>query len=198
MCGEKTFEHLLEKAEKGSPPHVRGKVRLPLGFVLFLKDHPRMCGEKCVPKRWTTCGRGSPPHVRGKENFRSEKLDSDRITPACAGKSFTCGRCSSICQDHPRMCGEKLIPTVLSARTMGSPPHVRGKAYFPAREAWKGWITPACAGKSRCRSRTSPDRWDHPRMCGEKHQVKTTLQGGTGLPPHVRGKGCFSYEAPGD
>ena len=70
MCGEKYVQHLLQVCHLGSPPHVRGKVKLvpergvTLGITpacagksvslnvltLVFRDHPRMCGEKaCWP-----------------------------------------------------------------------------------------------------------------------------------------------------
>ena len=111
-------------------------------------DHPRMCGEKptlrcpCLPYR------GSPPRMRGKgivNVFVSEKL---RITPACAGKSWSNALPCSRREDHPRMCGEKLAVAHLNRQGVG--------------------ITPACAGKS-ARSFAGVWPWrDHPRMCGEK------------------------------
>ena len=86
MCGEKTFEHLLEKAEKGSPPHVRGKGGDLSGRVspdritpacagkrgrgtapdLTDRDHPRACGEKIRGQPVRVTDRGSPPAHAGK------------------------------------------------------------------------------------------------------------------------------------
>ena len=148
MCGEKGGRRDQHQPELGSPPRMRGKGHRDgqagvLGGITPVYagkrspdlparpsgwDHPRMCGEKptlrcpCLPYR------GSPPRMRGKgivNVFVSEKL---RITPACAGKSWSnalpCSRredhpphvrgkaCRrspqpSGCGDHPRMCGEK-------------------------------------------------------------------------------------------
>ena len=52
-------------------------------------------------------------------------------------------------------------------------------------------ITPACAGKSNLISLFSLPNQDHPRMCGEKFNIKS--KGGViiGSPPHVRGKELF-------
>ena len=66
MCGEKKVMRGAKDKRMGSPPHVRGKVRLALPYFLFTgitpacagkrckagnqnhdaEDHPRMCGEK--------------------------------------------------------------------------------------------------------------------------------------------------------
>ena len=127
MCGEKTFEHLLEKAEKGSPPRVRGKGCVLAGRVgaqgitpacagksgfnshpyPVSWDHPRMCGEKGITFRNAMPYEGSPPHVRGK-------------VPIFPG--YICDQ-----KDHPRMCGEKAFSHSSGDGSKGSPPHVRGK-----------------------------------------------------------------------
>ena len=111
-------------------------------------DHPRMCGEKptlrcpCLPYR------GSPPRMRGKgivNVFVSEKL---RITPACAGKSWSNALPCSRREDHPRMCGEKGSARRALPLVAGSPPHVRGKDFKTSQQTRSMRITPACAGKS--------------------------------------------------
>ena len=66
------------------------------------------------------------------------------------------------------MCGEKKFGSNAARATMGSPPHVRGKAY------------PALRGFS--------EKWDHPRMCGEKMDGVKKGNLALGSPPHVRGK----------
>ena len=66
-----------------------------------------MCGEKTVLFLSGFPVLGSPPHVRGKEEYLQETESIDRITPACAGKSFVLSPYSPAMKDHPRMCGEK-------------------------------------------------------------------------------------------
>ena len=86
------------------------------------------------------------------------------------------------------MCGEKRDRAGAGVSDLGSPPRVRGKGQ--ALENVKSWdrITPACAGKRRCRRGKSSQYWDHPRVCGEKGvfiQNETLI---SGSPPRVRGK----------
>ena len=66
--------------------------------------------------------------MRGKDISDMEKRNGRRITPAHAGKR--CGEkfSSSLNQDHPRTCGEKLYMAIRSRGKKGSPPHMRGKA----------------------------------------------------------------------
>ena len=107
-----------------------------------------MCGEKRFVNNYDVFGVG--------------------ITPACAGKSALALLQSGQLQDHPRMCGEKRPETLLRSTSMGSPPHVRGKALRVSVAASTARITPACAGKRPIFSKKEGARGDHPRMCGEK------------------------------
>ena len=86
MCGEKLYDLTALVTDKGSPPHVRGKVHRahfferPDGITPacagkscnrrwnppYCKDHPRMCGEKSLRFLRPEALPGSPPHVRGK------------------------------------------------------------------------------------------------------------------------------------
>ena len=86
--------------------------------------------------------------MRGKGKLALIHADPDGITPAYAGKSFTWVPLPFFAEDHPRLCGEKLvraIPDILRKR-----------------------ITPAYAGKSKCIAFVQTCRKDHPRLCGEK------------------------------
>ena len=126
--------------------------------------------------------------MRGKEVGLVEGLPPDGITPACAGKSHTLCQKHPHFRDHPRMCGEKASSKSQRACSMGSPPHVRGKDICVFVGVDCRGITPACAGKRRkSQPRTLPG-WDHPRMCGEKENVKNACRGHLGSPPRMRGK----------
>ena len=111
---------------------------------------------------------GSPPRMRGKVAAAVPALFLRGITPAYAGKSEKQMPFLPPYQDHPRVCGEKRMPDGGTQNHQGSPPRMRGKGVVHVFVPEKFGITPAYAGKSHCRSRTSPDRWDHPRVCGEK------------------------------
>ena len=214
VCGEK--RELLQgvKAQKGSPPRVRGKVMyLPpktsssgitpacagkRGKIKCKKlaqwDHPRVCGEKTGCCRKAIRSRGSPPRVRGKAPQDIDHAQRIRITPACAGKSWTVSAYKDAYRDHPRVCGEKAaLKDPIPAR-LGSPPRVRGKVLAALMPENRVGITPACAGKrgsQHCKQQ--PDR-DHPRVCGEKVGGISARSCCTGSPPRVRGK-VFKYVA---
>ena len=131
-------------------------------------DHPRVCGEKTRYQNLKTTIQGSPPRVRGKAGPAAAPCPALRITPACAGKRMFFFACSFFFWDHPRVCGEKLLPRAVLGPASG--------------------ITPACAGKSpTAKQRGIPGR-DHPRVCGEKLHLLLCVNRRYGSPPRVRGK----------
>ena len=107
-CGEKMSLVFYKLTRWGSPPRMRGKVRLKTCdvptmwitpahagkslldcFYHFLRqDHPRACGEKAAASRFSRLVSGSPPRMRGKVRHRWAKKQKPGITPAHAGKSL--------------------------------------------------------------------------------------------------------------
>ena len=152
VCGEKVVPLVWTTCDMGSPPRVRGKVRLALphffrvgitpacaGKSKFRKpssaeaeDHPRVCGEK------------SPQN--------SFQCSHTRITPACAGKRKDWRGHTHKAEDHPRVCGEKNPCSSKDFVKLGSPPRVRGKVLNAPIISANARITPACAGKRLKRS----------------------------------------------
>ena len=126
MCGKDRSSWYSVRLTLGSPPHVRerrsastpqkqksritpacaGKTCLGVERRLQDGDHPRMCG-KDISSKWSACRwLGSPPHVRERHTENTDKTQRDRITPACAGKTFVMCRHLLNAWDHPRMCGK--------------------------------------------------------------------------------------------
>ena len=130
VCGEKLVQFVHFRCPKGSPPRVRGKDpdaergcerggitpacagkrSARSAACLAGKDHPRVCGEKLHSLSPQLCVHGSPPRVRGKAAAARAGLVAVGITPACAGKSSTLTKFCPAIQDHPRVCGEKVLP----------------------------------------------------------------------------------------
>ena len=71
-----------------------------------------------------------------------------RITPAYAGKSYFHEHSPHKNQDHPRLCGEKLLIQRVLLCFPGSPPPMRGKGNTGDTYTRQFGITPAYAGKS--------------------------------------------------
>ena len=172
----------------GITPAYAGKRPRCAVISAFPRDHPRICGEKPTEDDAAALPLGSPPHMRGKVIVRAAGGPCPGITPAYAGKSQWAGGLVVSIGDHPRICGEKRGAPVSLIRSAGSPPHMRGKGSFFNVLNCVIRITPAYAGKSTKSRSVTRWRWDHPRICGEKHlwHEKDSLPPGS--PPHMRGK----------
>ena len=188
LCGEKSSVEYPARCEEGSPPPMRGKVRVGEAYSRAYRitpayagkssivspssavdwDHPRLCGEKENNYRLIVSVKGSPPPMRGKACHKRKFRRGIRITPAYAGKSryFVSGRRDR--RDHPRLCGEKLNRLEPLFCTQGSPPPMRGKATVVVLVSTPKGITPAYAGKSFRKTAVRHAIKDHPRLCGEK------------------------------
>ena len=147
VCGEKISGTTLITTQQGSPPRMRGKAPslrerlhwhritpayagksgISPGFLLSYRDHPRVCGEKAFVRSCCASRTGSPPRMRGKVCTYSATEHGYGITPAYAGKSRPDPEPDAGTGDHPRVCGEKLIPPLLGFGFTGSPPRMRGK-----------------------------------------------------------------------
>ena len=86
------------------------------------------------------------------------------------------------------MCGEKARQGSGLNLRLGSPPRVRGKDSVLTFIERGGRITPACAGKSALSAGSCPCSRDHPRVCGEKNNLRQAFAVQQGSPPRVRGK----------
>ena len=130
-------------------PAYAGKRRSHTTRTLAARDHPRVCGEKCNLSCKCNHRRGSPPRMRGKVPYPQRGPDVTRITPAYAGKSFVHYVVDTVVEDHPRVCGEKMLTGDTTDEETGSPPRMRGKAFL--RQCRNGCIgiTPAYAGKRK-------------------------------------------------
>ena len=131
---------------------------------------------------------GSPPRVRGEGICLDRHRPRLRITPACAGRSVKHHGQIFVCQDHPRVCGEKRGSTSCLVTTPGSPPRVRGEDTSQSVVKARNRITPACAGRRGYIPVGSAITRDHPRVCGEKRSLVFPRLSTGGSPPRVRGE----------
>ena len=91
-------------------------------------------------------------------------------------------------QDHPRVCGEKVLFGSYNRSPQGSPPRARGKALPDRGHPLSRGITPAYAGKRAGPPWRQCLSWDHPRVRGEKGRGVYTMNNWLGSPPRTRGK----------
>ena len=195
LCRVKPLRHYLrgfliaawagDKIAEFSFPEI--SFHFPLRPWFFFVS-PAYAGKSHSYLNSTFLNLGSPPCMRGKEGAVLVQLCKDRITPACAGKRTRPQLYAIASKDHPRVCGEKKVMRGAKDKRMGSPPHVRGKAFLLTPAMVLSRITPACAGKSWSNALPCSRREDHPRVCGEKFFAAYGAMPLSGSPPRMRGK----------
>ena len=126
--------------------------------------------------------------MRGKVTTMLANIDTVRITPAYAGKSYNGITVQGDTKDHPRLCGEKFVHSQKHSTVIGSPPPMRGKGSFTSIFFIINRITPAYAGKRSSRCSAMHRTRDHPRLCGEKLYPVSPFGCRSGSPPPMRGK----------
>ena len=184
----KALPVLLDSPQPWITPAHAGKRKSCEAAKINAWDHPRTCGEKLIGRARHVFLPGSPPHMRGKESHAWWQRQANGITPAHAGKRYADGLPQLVDRDHPRTCGEKLLPAPPPALLLGSPPHMRGKVPPPRYSGTCTGITPAHAGKSIYVYLHWNGNKDHPRTCGEKQRRRSRKKSRRGSPPHMRGK----------
>ena len=156
-------------------------------------DHPRVCGENAAGTARGIQSSGSPPRVRGKLIRQKAWGATDRITPACAGKTDNSGIFLTRVRDHPRACGENAAHSRTKKRWRGSPPRMRGKPVISQIDSRPPPITPAHAGKTLSSRHLCREHRDHPRACGENRRHKPENRSYLGSPPRMRGKPVLPF-----
>ena len=177
----KHFRHRITPADAG-------KTYLTASLVPSSRDHPRGCGENERAAERRQGHTGSPPRMRGKLSVKPEKAVSRGITPADAGKTFRQFLSAIRPTDHPRGCGENLLPKPLRLISTGSPPRMRGKPTNKINNIVFHGITPADAGKTFPYRPLYGSITHHPRGCGENIRTLPSNASSKGSPPRMRGK----------
>jgi len=106
LCGEHISCSIMIWVKLRITPACAGSTYKPLCCPSHKWDHPRLCGEHSSLISRMRCGYGSPPPVRGALPHTYDTRFNHRITPACAGSTFSRRTEEQINKDHPRLCGE--------------------------------------------------------------------------------------------
>ncbi len=130
---------------------------------------------------------GSSPRMRGTHMFGIGGAGDKGIIPAYAGNTCPAIRKHSPTRDHPRVCGEHALSTVLSTSSAGSSPRMRGTPTCADYEIpWRG-IIPAYAGNTQDSGILRRFSRDHPRVCGEHLWLSQCAALRAGSSPRMRG-----------
>ena len=176
-----------ERLAVGIIPAYAGSTSSSTATIWSGRDHPRVCGEHrfSLSERRPTAG--SSPRMRGARLLgeRPERLAG--IIPAYAGSTWPRGSCPYRPRDHPRVCGEHVMPSWAPSASAGSSPRMRGaRRNRNGIQATEG-IIPAYAGSTTCTWPARLSSWDHPRVCGEHVTNRSAYGAIVGSSPRMRG-----------
>ena len=206
-CGEHYLRTLISSTSTGSSPRMRGTRRSPDIRVLptriipahagntietvelwkYARDHPRACGEHEVCHLVAPISRGSSPRMRGTPFVIMSKTGVLGIIPAHAGNTRHGRGYCRLWGDHPRACGEHDLMVIQALEPLGSSPRMRGTPNDVATDKVIAGIIPAHAGNT---IRPNQSQWccrDHPRACGEHHDIPARRHRLQGSSPRMRG-----------
>ena len=171
----------------GIIPAYAGNTTTPLSSHVFDRDHPRVCGEHILDDSSAYILMGSSPRMRGTRRLPAVRRRRHGIIPAYAGNTSPLTKRTVRARDHPRVCGEHLVRTVIFAVKAGSSPRMRGTLHdWPIHVVVEG-IIPAYAGNTPRPRSKSPLPRDHPRVCGEHSMYPSILRDEWGSSPRMRG-----------
>ncbi len=171
----------------GSPPLTRG-AHDAIGILSAAsRITPAHAGSTHSCRMRSTLIEGSPPLTRGALPDRGQHLVVVGITPAHAGSTRPSSMTPGMSRDHPRSRGEHVVPVLLVAGAVGSPPLTRGALSSQVSTPRTIRITPAHAGSTLPAVPGAFSSRDHPRSRGEHSSPPRDLQLTGGSPPLTRG-----------
>ena len=114
--------------------------------------------------------------------------NSERFTPAYAGKIRLTDTETAADWVHPRIRGEDGGGNARARGAGGSPPHTRGRSSAWRANSTMRRFTPAYAGKIKQPAFCLRSGSVHPRIRGEDSIPFKRLLSSCGSPPHTRGR----------
>ncbi len=206
-CGEQTSWRHRGAMPQGPSPRVRGAGgaarrtqrlggTIPAGAgsrsgrytaVYPVRDHPRGCGEQALREIGAVTAEGPSPRVWGAAVLVLAERHVLGTIPAGAGSSDGWYVTTHRARDHPRGCGEQIVPYSWRLGEAGPSPRVRGAVPCRRRPCRRSGTIPAGAGSSAGVRHGLGHVGDHPRGCGEQAQRLAGLDGVQGPSPRVRG-----------
>ena len=175
----------------GIIPAYAGNTSNSLSARRSVGDHPRVCGEHDPPVNGSDSFVGSSPRMRGTRIPGVLRSRRSGIIPAYAGNTRRKILEFVYSGDHPRVCGEHVVPNGYDLGKPGSSPRMRGTRDTPECGIAGTGIIPAYAGNTMVWRSTSTSIRDHPRVCGEHLTLLKHVLHGEGSSPRMRGTPGF-------
>ena len=206
--GDDAWEGSPARRRRGPPPRARGR-RTPRSWCARRPgttpasagtttwstatspttwDHPRQRGDDVGVGVFGDELPGPPPPARGRPPATASAGWSPGTTPASAGTTARRSRPGCADWDHPRQRGDDPQHILGLEHPRGPPPPARGRRH-PGRGVRRGRrTTPASAGTTACRSRSTTRGRDHPRQRGDDFMPSVGNTAVDGPPPPARGR----------
>ena len=149
ICGEHLLPCVTLTEEQGIIPAYAGNTNCQSPSNSPIRDHPRICGEHRIVGSVQYVREGSSPHMRGTLEHGEPVVQVHGIIPAYAGNTSSSAATRTSTGDHPRICGEHVIPLCRRLCQLGSSPHMRGTLLACGGRHRRNGIIPAYAGNTR-------------------------------------------------
>ena len=146
-----------------------------------------MCGERPIVQVASGGSAGSSPRVRGTRRPGQIPRPPGRFIPACAGNARQVPQSNHFPSVHPRVCGERGRTVGGNCDGCGSSPRVRGTRLSAMVGLHLRRFIPACAGNATWKQSAKCRQTVHPRVCGERLQMRLQSRLPGGSSPRVRG-----------
>ena len=166
LARERLQPHLCHHSINRITPACAGKTNQNCIYTKALEDHPRLRGKDIPITFIIHFQSGSPPLARERLSSLPPPFIGNRITPACAGKTWHYVMNMMYSEDHPRLRG-------------------KDSSFYSCTDSSTG-ITPACAGKTRRDASRRCVLWDHPRLRGKDQNIASFWRESSGSPPLAR------------
>ena len=184
----KRSEDRQGEACRGLIPAHAGKTSTWLFVSLVTWAHPRSRGENQSKHTRSPACAGSSPLTRGKRHSQRDRLPTDRLIPAHAGKTGAGAGYFSERAAHPRSRGENWFVRHPGCVASGSSPLTRGKQRTTPAPITVDGLIPAHAGKTGDGGRDPERAQAHPRSRGENLAWLAFCAAWSGSSPLTRGK----------
>ena len=125
--------------------------------------------------------------MRGTHLFRLIRNHRARIIPAYAGNTWIDSFARAKKRDHPRVCGEHHMTSIMVHLNWGSSPRMRGTPQVLCHYSSSLGIIPAYAGNTVSVGLREGFKEDHPRVCGEHGVTALWDKVSSGSSPRMRG-----------
>ena len=152
------------------------------------RAHPHSCGENVTLLPQQSAQPGSSPLTRGKPSLVGGVVAGDRAHPRSRGKTCEFQLAGRRAWAHPHSRGENFVIEIVSMRTPGSSPLMRGKHGHVSNWQNPHGLIPTHAGKTLARAARSRQRGAHPRSHGENQPRVRRHTPPPGSSPLTRGK----------